>query len=42
METPGYLEEVLETIIQTERKNSEIRGKAAKMLQDLEIGDKIC
>lgn len=42
METPRYLKEALETIIQTERTRNETRIKAEQMLEELKNGDKAC
>ncbi|KMQ87427.1 gag-pol polyprotein [Lasius niger] len=42
MEVPRHTEETLEVILQTERKDSEIRKKATRMLDNLRLGDKVC
>ena len=42
METPNFLAEALESIIQTERNSSKIGITAKSMLKDLESGDKFC
>ena len=42
METPNFLAEALENIIQTERNSSKIGIRAKRMQKDLESGDKVC
>uniref|UniRef100_A0A6V7IJ77 Retrovirus-related Pol polyprotein from transposon TNT 1-94 n=1 Tax=Bracon brevicornis TaxID=1563983 RepID=A0A6V7IJ77_9HYME len=42
MELPQFAEETLETLIGKELKNSEIKNRADKMLQEIQSGDKVC
>ena len=42
METPNFLAEALESIIQKESNSSNIGITTKSMLMDLESGDKVC
>uniref|UniRef100_A0A6V7JVV1 Reverse transcriptase Ty1/copia-type domain-containing protein n=1 Tax=Bracon brevicornis TaxID=1563983 RepID=A0A6V7JVV1_9HYME len=42
MEVPQFTEEILETLIDKELKNSEIKKRTERMLQEIQEGNKVC